>query len=251
MSAVSCDAQCWRFLQYGRTVVKDRSAIHILEKACYLPRALHNLVSTVMSASMRDVDMHSATAIWIRPSSTKSFVASLDSNLFKAWFMDPPLNNAWPKIVSRAQEKTPISLTRTDLDFYSEQSTVHCECLLVAYLLENQIPVYPFIGCTKLSCYACTMYIQAINQTFEGQLQSFAVKGSHGKLYLPWSCPDLVGVGQRGIALEKCLEENLLQDLRVLAKHISSHASDNSDGSSRPFSSSLVAKLSKKMRASE
>lgn len=228
--------------------------MHILEKACYLPRALHNLLSTVTSASMRDVGIHSATAIWIRPPLAKSFVASLDPNLFQAWFMsmDPPLSTAWSEIISRVQEKPPAGLTRTDLNFYSTQSTVHCECLLVAFLLKNRIPVYPFIGCTKLSCYACTMYIQAVNQTFEGQLQSFVVKGSHGKLYLPWSCPDVAGAGQEGIALEKCLEENLLQDLRVLAaKHISAHASDNSDDSSRPFSSSLVAKLSKKMRASE
>ncbi|RPA93212.1 hypothetical protein L873DRAFT_1793772 [Choiromyces venosus 120613-1] len=88
---------------------------------------------------------------------------------------------------------------------------VHCECGLIQYLRTRQgnqwdhIPPFSYIGVSKLSCSACRIWIEALN---ERSGQKFYTRGSHGKWYWPWGIPraegPVVGVMARKV-LDECL----------------------------------------------
>lgn len=70
-----------------------------------------------------------------------------------------------------------------------EPSTVHCECLLVAYLDEYSTPApFNYIAVSKLSCKPCYFFVQAYN-TITGR--NFQTRGSHDKWYSGWVRPAL------------------------------------------------------------
>lgn len=67
---------------------------------------------------------------------------------------------------------------------------VHCECMLVLYLIGNSrlgISALPYIGVSKLSCVACWEFFNALHKVD----CMFYVRGSHSKAYFPWKFPDV------------------------------------------------------------
>ena len=65
----------------------------------------------------------------------------------------------------------------------------HCECLVVAYLLRHDSPPpVSYIGCSKLSCKPCFLWLQAVGEVTNCK---FNTKGSHDKWYPGWSTPAL------------------------------------------------------------
>ena len=92
---------------------------------------------------------------------------------------------------------------------------VHCEVNLVWYLYyqsqEDPIhqsleSIYPYIGCTKLSCYPCNTYLPTFSEDIG---YNFETKGSHDKIYPNWLPP-----GSHPKVLEKIIKQ-LLKDLWV------------------------------------
>lgn len=68
---------------------------------------------------------------------------------------------------------------------------MHCECLLVAYLLcRGTFPSVSYIGLSKLSCKPCFLWLQAVSKYTGYQ---FNTKRSHDKWYSRWSAPALEG----------------------------------------------------------
>lgn len=65
--------------------------------------------------------------------------------------------------------------------------TVHCECALIsnlnAQMLQDPHPVN-YIGVSKLSCAACSSWIQAYNETAHVK---FYTMGTHGRWYPGWT----------------------------------------------------------------
>ncbi|CUS15716.1 unnamed protein product [Tuber aestivum] len=68
----------------------------------------------------------------------------------------------------------------------------HCECTLVQYLATSHgeswdhVPAFTYIGVSKLSCSACSTWLDAFNDM--GQ-RRFHTRGSHRKWYWPWGMP--------------------------------------------------------------
>jgi len=96
--------------------------------------------------------------------------------------------------------------------------SAHCECALIQYLTLkhndswDDIPVFSYIGVSKLSCSACRIWFESFNEV--GQ-QKFYTRGSHGKWYWPWGMPMAEecfgeGIGEESqgkVAPAKSLEE--------------------------------------------
>lgn len=92
----------------------------------------------------------------------------------------------------------------------------HAEFQLILYITktaysENIREMYPYIGCSKLSCLLCAAFIKhfALNGV------AFRTRGSHGKIYPRWSIPDMDRLHDDMVtALDSALErmQNLLHD---------------------------------------
>ncbi len=97
-------------------------------------------------------------------------------------------------------EKWGIEITSLPQGYRLELTVkVHCECNLLAYIDQN--PQYRktasrHIGCPKLSCYLCTMFINAFNAVKYDHKQEhyFYMLGSHGKAYPLWKLVDTVSI---------------------------------------------------------
>ncbi|KAI6037932.1 hypothetical protein EDC04DRAFT_2604460 [Pisolithus marmoratus] len=72
----------------------------------------------------------------------------------------------------------------------------HAELQLVLYTTKAvdigtmKREVYPYIGCSKLSCFLCTAFLESFD--YDGI--TFRTRGSHGKIYTLWSIPDMDGL---------------------------------------------------------
>ncbi|KAL4069066.1 hypothetical protein J3A83DRAFT_3472439 [Scleroderma citrinum] len=89
--------------------------------------------------------------------------------------------------------------------------------------------IYPYIGCSKLSCFLCTSFLKS----FGGDDTAFRTRGCHGKIYTLWSIPDIAGLrDDTVIALNSTMKKmrNILA--REIIKPISStpHVPESSAG---------------------
>ncbi|KAI6037930.1 hypothetical protein EDC04DRAFT_3141842 [Pisolithus marmoratus] len=72
----------------------------------------------------------------------------------------------------------------------------HAELQLVLHLMRTtdintmDKEVYPYIGCSKLSCFLCSVFIKSLHHNGI----KLRTCGSHGKIYTPWSIPDVDGL---------------------------------------------------------
>lgn len=83
------------------------------------------------------------------------------------------------KIKSDAQRLATRVMSATNL--------VHCECILLSYMLAHGSERYiRYIGVSKLCCRGCFHLIRAANTVYG---TSFATKGCHHKWYYPWRIP--------------------------------------------------------------
>ncbi|KAG5303506.1 hypothetical protein I7I50_10283 [Histoplasma capsulatum G186AR] len=118
---------------------------------------------------------------------------------------------------------------------------VHCECMLVLYLIGNSrlgISALPYIGVSKLSCVACWEFFNALHKVD----CMFYVKGSHSKAYFPWKFPD---VEMNSAKLLKSEKEKILKSFysdlaatytqRFNAKERLRRMSESSTGSTKPI----------------
>ncbi|KAI6137198.1 hypothetical protein F5141DRAFT_1209526 [Pisolithus sp. B1] len=77
-----------------------------------------------------------------------------------------------------------------------KQLPTHAEVQLVLYIVRTMDvktidkEVYLYIGCSKLSCFLCSAFIES----FDLNGVTFKTRGSHGKIYKRWSIPDMDGL---------------------------------------------------------
>lgn len=106
-----------------------------------------------------------------------------------------------------------VSKDRTKLTF--TDTPIHCECALLAFLYKKNISAYPFIGASKLSCYACHVFFKAYNSSILNDTRpALYTNGTHGKIYIPWVAPQLDMVG-RG---PQVLDAKVQVEMRELLK---------------------------------
>ena len=63
------------------------------------------------------------------------------------------------------------------------------------------VPIFSYLGVSKLSCSACKLWIEAYNQQ---ERVKYYTRGSHGKWYWPWGLPQLDQA-----QLSKCMVEKI------------------------------------------
>jgi len=101
----------------------------------------------------------------------------------------------------------------------SKPLSVHAEIQLVFHIaktigsLATMKEVYPYIGCSKLCCFLCYVFILSFGQG--GSL--FRIRGCHGKVYPSWSLPNADGL-QENMATE--LHAALLNTLNILVREM-------------------------------
>lgn len=81
------------------------------------------------------------------------------------------------------------TITRTKRDFVKRQKdrlNVHAEIQMLTFLGSQETPIselFPYLGCSKLSCFMCDRFIQHYGH--------FHTKGCHGRLFKPWTVPQV------------------------------------------------------------
>ena len=89
----------------------------------------------------------------------------------------------------RAFKQLHSNMTRKCLPTHAElQLILHIAKVIDVKTMEREI--YPYIGCSKLSCFLCTSFLKSFGQ--DGA--AFKMRGSHGKVYTLWSIPDIDGL---------------------------------------------------------
>ncbi|KAI6000935.1 hypothetical protein EDC04DRAFT_3074700 [Pisolithus marmoratus] len=74
--------------------------------------------------------------------------------------------------------------------------STHAELQLVLYAIRTMDietvhkEIYPYIGCSKLSCFLCTAFLKFFGQSGF----AFRTRGCHGKIYPTWAIPDMNGL---------------------------------------------------------
>lgn len=84
------------------------------------------------------------------------------------------------------------TVAKIERDFTKQQKqkpNVHAEVQMLMYLNTNESTtsgLYPYFGCSKLSCLMCNRFIQSYGQ--------FTTRGCHGRLFKPWTVPNVDGL---------------------------------------------------------
>lgn len=99
---------------------------------------------------------------------------------------------------------------------------VHAEVQMLIVLAANE-PVksdlFPYFGCSKLSCFMCSHFIQAYGR--------FTTRGCHGRLFKPWTVPNADGLlpGQTDriaralVSVQKELKKKLKESIETHVRH--------------------------------
>ncbi|KAI6137183.1 hypothetical protein F5141DRAFT_71953 [Pisolithus sp. B1] len=87
--------------------------------------------------------------------------------------------------IQRRFEQLQARISRKDLHTHAElQLVFHITKMADVKVMKE---IYPFIGCSKLSCFLCTTFLYF----FRHRGTAFRTRGSHGKIYTLWSIPDM------------------------------------------------------------
>ncbi|KAI4933930.1 uncharacterized protein J4E92_003600 [Alternaria infectoria] len=144
-----------------------------------------------------------------RPATLKQTLGMLKLD-FNSNITKELLGNDWK--VSKTEERFK-SLQKQNLN-------VHAEVQMLIALAANESvksDLFPYFGCSKLSCFMCSRFIQAYGR--------FTTRGCHGHLFKPWTVPNTDGllpgqpdrIAKALVAvqneLKKKLKESIKEDL--------------------------------------
>jgi len=113
-----------------------------------------------------------------RPATLKQTLGMLELDL-NSNITKELLGNDWN--VSKTEERFK-SLQKQNLN-------VHAEVQMLIALAANESvksDLFPYFGCSKLSCFMCSGFIQAYGR--------FTTRGCHGRLFKPWTVPNADGL---------------------------------------------------------
>lgn len=83
------------------------------------------------------------------------------------------------------------------------QLPAHAEVQATVYMLQSGIPLntfFGYIGCSKLSCYLCSIFIQSCG--------NFATRGCHQRLHPKWTIPTIKSIEpQQNTILHKAVRD--------------------------------------------
>lgn len=105
----------------------------------------------------------------------------------------------------------------SDADSSSPAPTLHPESLLIRHIVDNALPVHPYIATSALPCYPCVMLVRSVNLSQatgieSGTGQDFTLRGCDARAVLPWSPPWAHGESQSATGILRELEMALERD---------------------------------------
>lgn len=123
-------------------------------------------------------------------------------------------------------------------DHANFSTRVHAELQLVDYFSNPDVgfwgPAGRYVGCSKAACYLCDLYVKNLKGVLRIDL-----RGTHGKMYLPWRPPDL----RRGastamererktliIALNASIRDDAKSHLEQLRARVGGYIQDSTTG---------------------
>ena len=185
---------------------------HALEKLTSLARHIQYLISLTASHRFRHVLQYHMSISTV-PGQTRTVELPESQDQWKP-FLEIAAGRKF-----RWQEVDAVKLAR----YFKKNILVcpaHCECVLAQYLTAkhsdtwDNIPAFSYIGTSKLTCSACSIWLEAFNEV--GQ-RTFYTQGSDGKWYWPWGMPQggesltetMARVSLEKTAPRKSLEESM------------------------------------------
>lgn len=185
----------------GRDPANDFRLRHALEKLTSLTRHIECLISFANSPRLRPaLQYHMSTATVPRQTRTIEL---------------PKSHEQWEHFLRVAAAKK-LPWQEDDALGLAERfeknicvCSPHCACALTQYLTTrhgdswDNVPAFSYIGVSRLSCGACRVWFEALNEV--GQ-QRFYTRGSHGKWYMPWAIPRAKESSEK-VMLEESLGE--------------------------------------------
>lgn len=146
----------------------------------------------------------------------------------------PPSVEAWKDVMSNLCVEEGVMIDYNFLDReaaalaarYSKETCIyscitHCECSLIAYLEKNHdadhsyIPAFSYIGMSKLSCRACSLWIDWFNNRGGRQ---YHTRGCHGKWYWPWGAPPGLDFDEATTALNRRVQDDYVRLLKATGR---------------------------------
>ena len=108
------------------------------------------------------------------------------------------------------------TVPRIEREFAKRQKqklNVHAEVQMLLFMNTNDSSIsglFPYFGCSKLSCFMCSRFLQA-----DGR---FSTRGCHGRLFKPWTLPNLnqllPGQANRIAKVLKTVQKEVKQKLK-------------------------------------
>ena len=109
------------------------------------------------------------------------------------------------------------TIAKTEREFVKRQKqrlNVHAEVQLLMSLNtdgSSTSDLFPYFGCSKLSCFMCNRFIQSYGQ--------FTTRGCHGRLFKPWTVPNvdqlLPGRAERTAKALKLVQKEIKKKLKA------------------------------------
>ncbi|KAI6000924.1 hypothetical protein EDC04DRAFT_2612036 [Pisolithus marmoratus] len=170
----------------------------LLSDILFLAR-LRSCYDTLLEAALNTPEFAHLSIIFVKNHPPRICPATLPSLADAMKYLDQALN---PSSVKRfiSAKASVIGAERNFKELQDNTSRkplhTHAELQLVLYITKAadigtmKREVYPYIGCSKLSCFLCTAFLESFD--YDGV--TFRTRGSHGKIYPLWSIPDMDGL---------------------------------------------------------
>ncbi|KAI1787773.1 hypothetical protein LXA43DRAFT_1162939 [Ganoderma leucocontextum] len=176
------------------------TALRVLQKVSKLSQAVDNIICYALRHSVPGVRFK---PVYLEPLETGAFPCriSLDgetlSNMYKTYQI-PLTGDEEALVYSWGQD---VAGDRGVV----RNAVVHAEVNVVAQLINNGVHgrVYPFIGCTKLSCYPCDMFFKALRDKLGCD---FHTQGGHERIYGSQWYPPALNERHRATAAQDVLK---------------------------------------------
>lgn len=104
----------------------------------------------------------------------------------------------WRNMAAKAKGEVKFQLVKSEVQQHAQRmcgkplrntNFVHCELNVISYILNGSEEGFlDYIGVSKLCCWGCAQYIQAVEHVLG---KRFKIRGTHQKFYYPWAFPDI------------------------------------------------------------
>lgn len=106
------------------------------------------------------------------------------------------------------KDMTVVQANATFMKLQAAELPTHAEIQMITLLMTRGFTfksVYPYIGCSKLSCYLCLSFVQNCGY--------FRIRGSHRRIFPKWCLPRTTGLQESDVSLLRQWVKNLRNEV--------------------------------------